>query len=197
MWRLIYFVPIWALFLIFRTLLILLGWILIPIAALAEAYDATPTSDGNGNPGFNYHFTWRFMWLWDNAEDGIANSTYWQAPNMFLQIMYWNAIRNPVNNLRFLKYASVKYDVLKLEWIGSYGSSAESAGFYDKPYPHWFLCWQGCRSNLYIQWEMFGQLWRFWIGDAKLYPDAIIKIPTYQIDGVGPVLQFKRVKRPS
>ena len=88
-------IPTWILFLLFRTFMILLGWILIPIAVLFRAYEAYEGRDGVGTPRTQYRFTWSFMYPWDNNEDGIANDTYYRAPNLGLQIIYWSCVRNP------------------------------------------------------------------------------------------------------
>jgi hypothetical protein len=103
---------------------------------------------------------------------------------------------------------AVKLDPSRIRFVGSFGSwgtiDEATVRKYDTKIPHWFLCWQGPYSNLYIHWEMFGNLYRFWIG-WKIYPADIYggNYPAdypngrfgYRSKGAGPVIQLKRVKR--
>lgn len=221
MWRLIYGIPSWILFELLNIPLIILGWVLIPIAAACKAYkpDLDFVMSYGDLPGVTakgddvkYHFTWPFMFLWDNYEDGIANDTYWKAPNMFLQIVYWSANRNPTNNLRIVPYLSCKLNPEKIGFRGSFISSDFDAtdpvpemaatrfayklatvNKYDTKIPQWFFAWQGFYTNFYWQFNLGGKLRRFWIG-WKIYPTTIYKIPEYQKNGAGFALQWKVVK---
>lgn len=192
--RLAYHLPTMAASLTLRALVILLGWILIPIAAGCKAY--TWTWDGEKhekkeNP-WVAHFTWPIMRLWQNFEDGIANDMYWKAPNTFLQIIYWSAIRNPANGLRTLPYISCQLRPEKINFIGSFPPS--DLELYDTKIPQFFYCWQGLHSNIYWQFYIGKSLYRFWIGSAKLYPTDILGGPYgYRAKGSGPVIQFKKV----
>ena len=51
----------------------------------------------NGTVGDLYHFD-RWMWLWDNEEDGVAS--YWRPRPTSRDVFVWSALRNPVANLR-------------------------------------------------------------------------------------------------
>lgn len=200
---------IWPLFaLVFHLPLIVLGWVLVPLAALCRAYEAYQGADGVGTPRTQYRFTWRFMWLWDNDEDGIANDTY--APSkwfdsMFWKIVYWSCIRNPVNNFRFAKYVSCIIDPNKIWFVGSLGDVKENRlmlsvlSTYDTYVPQWFFIWQGMYTGLFIHFvSPSGHLWRFWVG-WKLVPLDVFTIrpSDYRVglDGyahAGWVLQFKK-----
>jgi len=203
--RLIFSIFVWLIYhLGIAVPLILLGWITVPVAALCKAYKPTNSFDGVGNPRVDYHFTWPFMFVWDNHEDGIANDTYVKFESMFMRIVYWSCVRNPVNNLRMVPYLSCKIEPSKVKFIGSFVDSDEWAlgpevfelqvRRYDTKIPQWFFAWQGLHSNLYWQFECMGKLWRLWIGSAKIYPTCIYSVPKYLVKGSGPVLQFKRVK---
>lgn len=203
--RLIYFIPSWVIYHgLIAVPLILLGWVLVPIAAAVGAYESYQGVDGFGVPRTQYRFTWPWMFLWDNHEDGIANDTYVKFKSMFMRIVYWTCVRNPVNNLRIVPYLSCKIDPSKVRFRGSFADSDEWAldpevfelqvRRYDTKIPQWFLAWQGLHSNFYWQFEMFGKLWRLWIGTAKVYPTCIYNVPKYLSRGSGGVLQFKRVK---
>ena len=196
--RLLISLPIWALYIAMQIVLIILGWIFVPIAAALELYTfSLPPS----NPKGVYHFTNKFMWLWDNFEDGIANDTYWKAPNTFLQIIYWSCLRNPVNNLRVTPFLSCKITAKKVGFYGSFADSSEkylvrdAVEKYDTKVPQWFFAWCGWRfSNFYLQFNFLGNLYRFWIGSAKIYPTDIYGGPLgYREQGAGMVTQFKKV----
>jgi hypothetical protein len=203
------FLPMWALGpVLVRSIVIALGWVVVPIAAMAKAYYKTAGWNGDGTSKWIYRFTWGWMKPWDNWDDGIANDTYVHFKSMFMKIIYWSCARNPANGLRTMPLISVKLDPSRIRFVGSFGSwgtiDEATVRKYDTKIPHWFLCWQGPYSNLYIHWEMFGNLYRFWIG-WKIYPADIYggNYPAdypngrfgYRSKGAGPVIQLKRVKR--
>lgn len=179
-----------------------MGWILVPIAAACKAYyciyDANKEAKGE-NP-LVYHFTWKFMHLWDNYEDGIANDMYYKAPNLFLQIVYWSCLRNPRNNARITPPFRCLIKPELVRFVGTFGGFLgtgplpELINSYDTKIPHWFFAWQGAHSNFFIQFTIKKTLYRFWIGTAKIYPTDVFGVTPYRALGAGPVLQFKRAK---
>jgi hypothetical protein len=203
-------IPLWIInTLFFRTLFIIVGWLVVPIGAGFKAYKPTIGYNGDGSKKTIYLWTWRWLALWESYDDGIANDTYVKFKSMFMKIVYWSCFRNPANGMRTMPFFSVNLDPARIRFVGSFGSwgtiDEATVRKYDTKIPHWFFCWQGWYSNLYIQWEMLGQLWRFWIGSAKIYPADIYggNYPAdypngrfgYRSRGAGPVIQFKRVKR--
>jgi hypothetical protein len=131
-----------------------------------------------------YHFTWPFMKLWDNQIDGIANTNYYKARNMFLQILYWYN-RNPVDGLRNVPPLS---DIVRPEKVRYIMAKDMS----------WYLCWQSWfHSNLVIYFRYDNKLYKFWIGTIELYPsDEIPKRDYgYRRYGSGGVLQLKKLDR--
>lgn len=68
----------------------------VPICALLSTSNLITL---NGTPGAVWHWQLNpWTWLWDNKIDGVVGPgpvTRWQA-------FYWSALRNPVNNLRFV-----------------------------------------------------------------------------------------------
>lgn len=199
MWKLLLALPSWILYLILDSIFYIFGWILVPTAAAFKAYKKENEL---------YHFTWPFMFPWDNYGDGIANDTYYKAPNMFLQILYWSCVRNPTNNLRIVPILSCNIDPSKVDFIGNFGSkkqlfalsklfnqpetTKEIINKYDTKVPQWFFAWQGLYSNFYWQFMMRGHLWRFWIG-WKIYPTDVYGVTEYRKFGAGFALQFKKV----
>jgi hypothetical protein len=178
--------------------MIIIGWILVPIAATFKAYKKVHEPDGWGVPKDKYHFTWMLLWPWDNWEDGIADISLDQEDSLWWRIVYWSCIRNPVNNLRLVPFLSVKIKPEKVNWVGSYGNGnfintpAETRS-YDTKTKQWFFCWHGFYSNFYWQFNLFGQLMRFWIG-WKILPKDVYGVEPYRKSGAGFAMQFKRVR---
>jgi hypothetical protein len=189
-------------FLIFIPL-VLIGWIIVPIAAICRAYKVTDFNESKPADGPILHFTWPFMHVWDNYEDGIANRNYRQFKTTFMQIVYWSCLRNPVNNLRTVKYLSFDIDTSKVNFIGSFSSLEKGHRFpvsqevfhiltmkYFTNVPQWFFCWHGLYSCFYWQ----GKSREFLVG-WKVYPKDIFGINSYRRNGTGFGLQFKKIKK--
>ena len=72
--------------------------------ALLHLWHQSPIKDGG------YHWP-KWAWLWDNAEDGLFPSWYmqqhptWGLPRI---AFVWTALRNPCNNLRYVRGVSAK-----------------------------------------------------------------------------------------
>jgi hypothetical protein len=197
MWRLIYFIPTWLLFFFLISLpTIILGWVFIVPAAIL---DLTTIRKSRVHDRLIDVWSIPLMWIWGNEEDGIcAGRQYCYFKSNTLQTIYWSALRNPVNNLRYVPYLSCIVNPSKIQFIGSFGDSdqkylpKEEVLKYDTKVPHWFLCWQGLYSGFYWQFNLFG-LRRFWIG-WKVYPGSIYKVPEYQKHGAGFAAQLKKVR---
>lgn len=193
LWRLSYAIPSYFafIFLIFIPLL-LLGYILIPITALFGAYYwvIDEEKEDKGEDPDVAHFTWKFMKLWDNWEDGIANTTYKEYDSDFKQIIYWSCFRNPVNNLRIMPLLSFKIDSDKVQYVGS----KDLANLYDRKPPEveWFFAWHGFYSNIWIQFKMFGKVYRFWQG-WKIFPQDIFGVKGHRALRTGFAQQFKKL----
>ena len=96
----------WAALIVLRVALILLG---LPIVALAIPFRRAGVSASDGREIVNLP---RWAWLWGNDFDGLlgdkrgwwANNTpFGVAVDSYLAMWWWAAVRNPVNNLRFVK----------------------------------------------------------------------------------------------
>lgn len=191
--------------------MIVFGWVLIPIMALLGRYEFRASKYFYINNGevpkkiLAWHDKW--MWPWGNEEDGIAAGRQYQdAGATWKQIIYWSALRNPVNNLRFVPLLSVKIDPEKIGYVGRVKGfdAVESPrdnerryilDYFDKPCPQWFLCWQGAYSNFYWQFTVNRKLYRFWIG-WKIFPTDIYGVTTYRKPGAGFAAQLKVVDKP-
>jgi hypothetical protein len=175
MWRLIYAIPLWILYVCLFLVLVVIGWPLVIIAALLEAYEVTDQNYDKPKDGPIYHFTWPWMFLWDNFEDGIANKNYYTAPNLFLQILYWYN-RNPVNNLRITPILSLVIDPKRVRWVGSFRFGAHPM-VYDNSnkLPMWFLCWCGPYICYRRQYWRGNKLIEFWVG-WRIWPaDSLVE----------------------
>lgn len=196
-----YLIPAWLgtflLIGILKVVFSLLGIIMIPLAVLFGAYQDKPS------PMFENQiikqWTWKIMEPWQNYEDGIvAGSEYKDKPEWF-RIIYWSAIRNPANAIRFWSLTAPKVKQAQVKFIASWGSTKDNlplATLLDKE-EHgvfWYLAWQGAYANFRIQFNINnGNQIRFWIG-TKIYPSSQHKIPYYQRHGIGTTLQIKRLQ---
>jgi uncharacterized membrane-anchored protein YitT (DUF2179 family) len=191
--RLIYFLPTYLIFTLFINVpTIILGWILIPIHAIFYKYTTkTVVSIVNGRDILVWKH--KYMFIWSNNEDGVlAGDEYKNMPNWF-RIIYWSALRNPSNNLRFIKYLSVKLNPSKIKFKANI--TYPNLRDYDVDHLTFItLTWQGLLSNYRIQFRMFGKIWRFWIG-WKIYPHDKLGVDPkdYRFYGAGFATQFKRI----
>lgn len=115
------------------------------------------------------HFKARWMWLYDNREDGVDGrrggdpaQDWWMQRTkdrtLRERVFLWSALRNPVNNLRYVPIICPKFHP---DQIGFYGTGDEPPDGQSG----WAYTWQGIYSGLYIKRP---HLW-FWIG-WKLRP---------------------------
>lgn len=187
--RILLGVIVWLLYIVCFVPLLIIGWILIPIAAAFGAYKGSP-------PGI-YHFTWPFMYIWDNEEDGVANNSYSGYVDMFMRIVSWSCVRNPVNNLRTLTGSpfSCKIAPERVDFIGSFGNNEDAImparianiWLYDNPariMPQWFLAWQGLYLCWYWVFKIRGKLYRVIIG-YNIYPTFIFGVTPAYSNGSG------------
>ena len=149
------------------------------------------TSKVNGRSITNWKY--RLMYIWSNDEDGIYAGDEFIGYPIWFRIIYWSAIRNPANNLRFIKGISCQIDSSKV----NYTSPTDLDSIYDynrDDVTFTSLTWCGIYSNLRIQFTMFKKIWRFWIG-WKIYPhDKLGLSPAdYRRHGAGFATQFKRI----
>lgn len=198
-------VPTWLMFVCLRTIMIMIGWVLVPIAVWFGEYH---------NRKSRYYdkevlsFTWPWMFPWGNEEDGIgAGVQYRDMGSLDKQIIYWSCLRNPVNNLRFVRWLSCDIDPERVRFTGTFGEYLSQGMFegvlgkppslqisqYDTKVPQWFIAWCGVYSCWYWQFMLFGKLRRLWIG-WKIYPTDVMGVTSYRLYGAGFATQFKVVK---
>lgn len=185
--------------------MILIGFVLIPISLLFKCYTVRKSKFFDKDITA---WTLPFMYPWGNEEDGILSGEEHKDKSEKFRIFYWTAIRNPVNNLRFLPIFSFKKDtsnlkfILKLKDTGTILTEKGSEGFQilsdaeegkvSKSFS--YLCYSGLYANYRAEFSFLGKQRRFWIGH-KLYPSAKYRIPPYQKHGIGFGSQFKVVSK--
>lgn len=179
---------IWLLYLLATLPLYLLGFILIPIATFSGAYETRKSNY------YNYDiiaWSWPFMYIYGNEEEGIYSGMGLHDTGAFKsQVIYWTMIRNPINNLRFIRPFSLLIDKDKVKYIGSEADIHQ----YDTPKAQWWFIHQGLYSGYWNQFYLKGKLMRFWIGWA-IYPTDTLNGPsTYQKYGTMFTIQFKAVE---
>jgi hypothetical protein len=100
-------VPVWLLYFALMIPLMLLGFLLVPLALLCRRYTVRMDADRYTR----LHFQDRWMWLWDNDEDGIDGlairvsykNPEWVAGkrwSLFRFVFVWSCWRNSVGNAR-------------------------------------------------------------------------------------------------
>jgi hypothetical protein len=197
MTKFIWFPISWVLFLLLRTFLIALGYIMVPIGVLFKAYEVRKSKYYDRTL---LQFTWPILYLWNNFEEGIGHYGNPKWP-LWVRILYSEVWRNPANGLRFVPVLSLKIDPDKIEFIGSFGSSndhlsTETLKAYDADSADfWSLTWHGLYSNIRWQGSLFGKRFRFWCG-WKAYPGDILGIPDWDHRKVraGFATQFRRLR---
>lgn len=123
-----------ALFTVIQTVALALAILGLPIVAVAAAtgswyYAEQPTRMVG-------HWRHKWMWLWDNEEDGIYGDQDGYGGRMWWNIFYWSALRNSVNNFRFCKYVSGKGRPLwRKTWGPRPGGWYVAAGWNASGYP--------------------------------------------------------------
>lgn len=195
----------WLGFLLIRSVVIALGLVVVPVATFLGLIK-TQTSKVNGRLILNWSH--KLLYPWGNDEDGILAGDELINYPAHIRIFYWSAIRNPANNLRFIKLFNCIIEPHKVNFVGTklktlagyqYDHLADvtklSTQMYDDDsFRFTTLTWCGMYSNLRIQFKMFGKIWRFWIG-WKIYPHDKFGIgpKDYRYHGAGFATQFKRI----
>jgi hypothetical protein len=183
MWRLI-LLPVWlgTYFALIWIPLYLLGWLLIPIAALCDAYYLDPATG-------LYHFTWPIMGIYDNASDGIACNDYWPTiTNMYSRIWRWSCNRNPLASIT--KIPLIHCAIMPSK-VGFRGSFTSFTTYQLNTLPCWFVAWQGLFSCIYWQFNYKGALYLLWIG-VKIKPTDIYGVEAYRTPRTYNTIQFSQ-----
>lgn len=199
------FILSWVLYLVLRTVFILLGLVIVPILSVL---DLTKTEVSKVNNRIIYNWKYKLFYIWSNDEDGVIAGEELLGYPRWVRMIYWSAIRNPANNLRFIKGFSCVIEPQNVKFAGTNLKKLNGTKYtiypfvtvgalkmYDSDEFRFItLTWCGFYSNLRIQFKMNGKIWRAWIG-YKIYPHDSFGIPEtdYRYHGAGFATQFKRI----
>lgn len=186
----------WPLYILLGLLLYLIGLPLIAIELWLGRWEFKESKVYPNRWG-RYWTAW-YMGPWQNWEDGLFPIEYRMRfpERSFFKLAYtWTALRNPVSGLRWGPLTCIPNAKL-IQFVGSLGSQGKTyPQMYEAKQPVWFFCWQGLYSNFWWQFKVGSQLWRLWIGTAKLYPSDVEATNFgYRAYGAGAPFQFKRVQ---
>lgn len=118
----LYMLVQWIIIMLVRVPLILLGLVLVPVGLVFSRIDQTSErafSEHNTNRTWALETLPKWLWLWSNDRDGARGDKrgWWDVncptgdSSDFWSMFIWLAIRNPVNNMRFVK--GISCDVSK------------------------------------------------------------------------------------
>jgi hypothetical protein len=189
-------------FWLFRVALIGIGYIVVPIAVIFGAYSMKPRMLAGKSVDMGY-FTWKWMWLWGNDEEGIAwydtmNISFFgwfevtiKFKALPLKIIYSSCKRNPVNNLRYVPWLSVKIDPAKVRYVAK--PKFEDLKLYDSDKLNFkYYAWQGIYSCYRSHFQVFGYRFRFWLG-WKFYVDDVNGVFDHRKESAGFASQLKGI----
>lgn len=168
--------PAWLLaaiaYLIPSTVLFVLG---VPICLYLSIMGDVEVRESTKFPGRTIT-TWRpkWAWLWGNEEDGVCPDYYLPTRSLWLRRFSWSAVRNSVNNLRFVWPFGFKPDSAKIKFIGDSLSDPQVAP--PEGTSRWSLTWQGPYAG-FLWMRNAKKLHQVWIG-WKLLPKDVNGIPS-------------------
>lgn len=149
--------PGWLLYFTLMTPLVVLGFPLVAVAA-AFAKQYYPEFGGNR------HWLSPYLWLYDNAEDGIDGGEAIRRPQVnvgigeWRRIVVWSAWRNSVGNARWTKLFGMTVDHTR---VALYFPDSDFADLTSRLKTGPYLARQGARFELRVPWSP-GRF--FWIG---------------------------------
>lgn len=171
-------VIMWVLDFIIGIPMYLLGLVVIPIALSNHWVAARESKVYKGK--IDIQWTPRWMFPWSNEEDGVFGSTkyiteaYKKGWHANTAAFVWSALRNPVNNLRYVKPFGVKIDRARVHYFGNAEFSPyDDAQLSLKRSVLWSYTWQGLYAGLWVRIPMD------WKPSFKC--DAWWKVWTYRV----------------
>lgn len=147
-----------------------LGVVVVPVALLFRTERPVSDPARQAYPSRKEVHLPRWAWIWDNDAEGMMSwmdewpEMCWNGkPYSFLSMFQWAAIRNPANNMRFIRGIAVYLpDVKKSKWWGTYNvndkdykSESQGKGWQftyakGKYFPYYGFNWVG--DKFYASW---------------------------------------------
>lgn len=195
---------LWPLYLLVFAVFGVVGWVVLLPLSLCHAWHYRPSkvNQFRCKDGADKLTAWWggwLTWVWGNEEDGVIGPIWWRqrqgtdhhythAPrdlSTWLAIAWstyrWSALRNPVNNLRFIPGLNPRIVPTK---VGFRSLDIRGGAF----------TWQGPYAGLLKFFRIRGTLFRFWLG-WKLKPGDTEGVDPGDMRATrcGFAIQFKRV----
>jgi hypothetical protein len=128
-WAVLYSIPLWALLVLLRVVLIVVGFIVVPIALLYRKHiPGTVLHITRGGKQYIWELVQlpKWAWLWDNESDGSLGDkgASWAQKTKgkhysFYNQLWWLTVRNPCNNFS-RKILSFNVNFQEVKWLGKY-----------------------------------------------------------------------------
>lgn len=195
MWRLLYSVPLWAVYSAVALVLWIVGAAVIPVMAWCQWWDLRPSfAYADRRPVM----CWRSRivdLVWGNAEDGVTGAAWYRDLHSdwsdTKRAIFWSAFRNPTNNTRFWPLVNPHIVPSRIHYVGAFDAEqqARETGAFT-----WSLTWQGVFAGLRLVVPVRGRLVRIWAG-WKLRPSdrSGIDPNDYRFPRCGFAIQCKRI----
>lgn len=146
---------LWPLYIAVSLVLWIVGLPVVYVLARRRAWTYRPSQYFDHSV-----FAWKYSWAWvyGNEEDGITGPEWFaeqhRTQSFQRRIFLWSALRNPSNNLRFLKINPV----IEPGKIYYYGNSNDPTEITDadgivKPF-QWAFTWQGPYAGIVARWQI-------------------------------------------
>lgn len=169
--RVIFGALTWVLHFLITMPLVVSGLVIVPVAYLTGQWQPSYIT---GKPIYNAP---RWLWLWGNDEDGYLPEWYAAAHpswGRFRRAFMWAAIRNTVNNLRFVLWLNPPQRVDLVRW---------------ETWGHFTFVWQGWRSRLLYSSDSL------WVGIGWKYEPKAVSATGWQAYGQGFGIRLKWLKQ--
>lgn len=169
---------LWPAYLTLFIVLLLAGFVLIPLAVLLRLYREDAVA--------GHYWTLALMTPWDNYEHGISGPrAYKPAAALAWRIVAWSAFRNPVNGLRHL--FGVKVDSDRIGYVGN-SLDPEAAAMRCPGITYWAFTWQGWLAGFKLARSRGRRMTEVWIG-WKLLPKDSLGVKDWRSNAVGFAIQ--------
>lgn len=195
MWRLLYSVPLWAVYSAVALVLWIVGAAIIPVMAWRQWWELRPSfAYADRRPVM----CWRSRLVdrvWGNAEDGVTGAEWYRALHADWPArrcaVFWSAFRNPTNNMRFWPIVNPVIVPRRVHYLGAFDAEQQAR---DTGAFAFTLTWQGAFAGLRLIVPMRGELYRVWWG-YKLRPSDRDGVDPhdYRFPRCGFATQVKRI----